>query len=235
MAEKKLSRKELLKEPDEFITLSGKVLRYGREHPRIVTILCILLVMCLISGAGIYTYQKQRKDQSHELFETAYRNYRAAILSQNSPSKEQLDKLLNEFNGIAKEYGSLLAGEMALLYSGHVLYKMRDFKGALERYTKMKSTHLAQSGLGSMLMYHIAMTYLALKDYEQAKLLFEQLSKNTDSPYLREAYASIATIYEATDKKKEAVQAYRQYLKMFPKAPDAAYVRARIAELTGSG
>jgi hypothetical protein len=34
-------------------------------------------------------------------------------------------------------------------------------------------------------------------------------------------------------KNKEAVQAYRQYLKMFPEAPDAAFVKARIADLTG--
>jgi tetratricopeptide (TPR) repeat protein len=235
VAEKKLSRKELLREPDEFITLSGQVLRYCREHTRLVTLLCVLLVICVIGAAGFYTYQKQRKNVSHELFEKAYKNYRLVTLAPEPPSKEQLDQLFKQFDGIAKEYGSLLGGEMALLYSGHVLYKMKDFKGALERYTKMKSTQVAQSGLSSMLIYHIAMTYFALKDYEQAKTLFEQLSQNTDSPYLREAYASIAAIYEATDKKKEAVQAYRQYLKMFPKAPDAAYVRARIAQLTSSG
>jgi predicted negative regulator of RcsB-dependent stress response len=235
VAEKKLSRKELLREPDEFITFSGKMLQYGREHTRVVAILVIILVICVIGAAGVYTYQKQRKDQSHEMFEQAYRNYRAVTLSSNPPSKEQLEQVFKQFDGIAKEYGSLLSGEMALLYSGHVLYKMKDFKGALERYEKMKSTHVAQSGLSSMLKYHIAMTYFALKDYEQAKSLFEQLSQNTDSPYLREAYASIAAIYEATDKKKEAVQAYRQYLKMFPQAPDAAYVRARIARLTSSG
>jgi tetratricopeptide (TPR) repeat protein len=183
----------------------------------------------------LYTYQEQRKDRGHELFERAYRNYQRVVLSQKPSTKKQLEQLFKEFNGIAKEYGSLLPGEMALLYSGHVLYKMKDYKGALERYNKVKSTKLARSGLGSMLMYHVAMTYLALKDYDQAKLLFEQLCKNTDSPYLREAYASIAAIYEATNKKKEAVQAYRQYLKMFPKAPDAAYVRARIADLTSPG
>jgi regulator of sirC expression with transglutaminase-like and TPR domain len=32
-------------------------------------------------------------------------------------------------------------------------------------------------------------------------------------------------------KNKEAVQAYRQYLKMFPEAPDAAYVKGRISEI----
>jgi outer membrane protein assembly factor BamD (BamD/ComL family) len=87
------------------------------------------------------------------------------------------------------------------------------------------------SGLDSLVMYHLAMTRLAMKDYEPAKQLFDQLSKDIRSPYRREAFAAIAGIYEAMDKKKEAVQAYRQYLKMFPKAPDEAYIKARMATL----
>jgi outer membrane protein assembly factor BamD (BamD/ComL family) len=124
---------------------------------------------------------------------------------------------------------------MALLYSGHVLYQKKDFKGAIERYERMKGTNIVKNGLGSLVMYHMAMTRLAMNEYEAAKLLFDQLAKETSSPYRREACASIAAIYEAQGKKKEAVQAYRQYLKMFPKAPDAPYVRARMATLSGSG
>ena len=123
---------------------------------------------------------------------------------------------------------------MALLYSAHVLYKMKDYKGALDRYSRMKATSLVENGLAGLVMYHLAMTRLAMTDYEAAKSLFDRLSKDPESPYRREACASIGAIYEAQDKKKEAVQAYRQYLKMFPQAPDAAYIRARMAALSSS-
>ena len=105
------------------------------------------------------------------------------------------------------------------MYSAHVLYAKKDFKGALERYQKMKSTRLVEKGLGSMVLYHMAMTSLALNDFDKAVLFFDQLSKDTKSPYQRQALSSIADIYEAMGKNKEAVQAYRQYLKMFPQAP----------------
>jgi tetratricopeptide (TPR) repeat protein len=81
-------------------------------------------------------------------------------------------------------------------------------------------------------MYHKAMTLIAMKRYEPAVLILDEFSKNNDSPYRREAYASIAQIYEAMGKNKEAVQTYKQYLKMFPTAPDAALVKARIARLS---
>ena len=76
---------------------------------------------------------------------------------------------------------------------------------------------------------------MALKDYEKAINLFEQLTRDINSPYRREAYSSIARIYEMMDKKKEAAQAYKQYLKVFPEAPDADFVKAKIAQLSAQG
>ena len=99
----------------------------------------------------------------------------------------------------------------------------------------MQTTKLVKEGMGPLVLYHTAMTLFALKDYEQAITIFDQLSKDTNSPYRREAHAAIARIYETSGKNKEAVQAYRQYLKMFPEAPNAAFVKSRIAELSAKG
>jgi tetratricopeptide (TPR) repeat protein len=231
VAEKKLTRKELLKEPDEFLTNTGKAIRYAREHPKPVAVACALLVFILLAAVGVYYYQKQREIRSHELFEQACREYEAAVQSPLLSTPQKLDALFVEFDALAKEYSSLPAGEMALLYSGHVLYRKQDFQGALDRYTKMQSTNLVKSGLGSLVLYHIAMSRLALKEYDKAVVLFDQLSKDINSPYRREAYGTVARIYELMGKNKEAVQTYRQYLKMFPEAPDAAFIRARIAEI----
>ncbi len=233
MAEKKLTRKELLKEPDEFLTITGRVIRYTREHPRPVTVGCALVVIVVLAAASFYYHQKNREVRSHELFDQVSREYEVAVQSPQQPTPQKLDKLLAEFDSLASEYSSFPAGEMALLYSGHVLYRKQDFKGALARYAGMQSTNLVKRGLGSLVLYHIAMTQFALKDYDKAVVLFDQLSKDSNSPYRREAYGMVARVYELMGKNKEAVQAYRQYLKMFPEAPDAAFVKARIAEIAG--
>jgi len=231
VAEKKLTRKELLKEPDEFLTTTAKVILYTREHPRPVALGCALVVIGLLALAGFYYYQKHMEVRSHELFEQVCNEYEIAVQTPQPPTPQKLDKLFAEFDAVAREYRSLPAGEMALLYSGHVLYKKQDFKGALERYAQMQSTSLVKSGLSSLVLYHMAMSQLALKEYDKAVVQFDQLSKDINSPYRREAYGTVARIYELMGKNKEAVQAYRQYLKMFPEAPDSAFVKARIAEI----
>jgi predicted negative regulator of RcsB-dependent stress response len=185
--------------------------------------------------AAYFAYQKQQNLQAHELFEKASNEYEAVVRSQQPIGPEVWDQLFARFDFIAKSYGSFPAGEMALLYTGHVLYKKKDYKAALERYTSMQSTSLVKKGLEPLILYHVATTRFALHDYDEAKKLLEELAKDTNSPYRREASSSIARIYESMHKNKEAVQAYKQYLKMFPEAPDAAFVKARIADLSGEG
>jgi tetratricopeptide (TPR) repeat protein len=235
VTEKRLSRKELLKEPDEFLSTSARFVQFMQGNPRVAVASIVGCVAILVAVIGGYSYYQYLRNTGHELFERAYYEYRTLTASMEPVSQEKWDELFKRFNTLAESYSRFSSGETSLLYSGHVLYKKGDYQGALERYNKMRSTNLVEQGLEPLVMYHRGMTLVALKEYEKALVIFDSLSKNTDSPYRREAYAAIAKIYEAMAKKKEAIQAYRQYLKMFPKAPDAAFVKARIANLATQG
>ncbi len=233
MAEKKISRKDLLNEPDEFMTWTASAIQYGREHPGHVSTALTVAICIVVAVFAGYGYLQYRKSVAHELFEKAYLDYRKASITPEADQAKAWDRCLAEFEQVSRKYGSLPSGELGLLYAGHVLYKKGDYKGAAQSYEKMQSTSLAAKGLGPLVTYHQAMTAMAMGDNEQAILFFDRLAKNTKSPYLREAYSSIAKIYLATGKNKEALQAYKQYLKMYPQAPDAASVRAKIAGLAG--
>ena len=235
MAEKRISRKELVKEPDEFISSTGRVISYIREHPNHATAALAVVLTVAIAISGYIWVQNRQSIRSHKVFEQAVQAYETTVQSGEMPSAEKLDQLFSAFDEIATDYPSSPAGEEALLYTGHVLYWKKDYQGALDRYSRMQSSNLVKKGLGPMVLYHIANTRLAMKDYDQAVVLFYELTKDTNSPYKREAYASVARIYELMNKNKEALQAFRQYLKLFPEAPDAPYVRARIAELSAQG
>jgi len=235
VVERKISRKELVKEPDEFITVTGRVIVYIREHPNHATAAVTAILALTLAISGYFWYQNRQTATGHRFFEIAVQEYENTIHSGESPSPEKLDHLLSVFDRIAIDFSSTPSGEQALLYAGHVLYQKNDFQGALDRYSRMQSSNLVKKGLGPMVLYHIAHTRLAMKDYDQSLALFSELTKDTNSPYKREAYASVARIYELTNRNKEALQAFRQYLKLFPEAPDAQYVKARIAELSAEG
>jgi len=232
LAEKKISRKELLSEPDEFLTLTGKTIQYVRTNPRKAMAVGVLFVVILLVGLGVHYYNNYRENKSHEQLQSAIYSYEALSKLDPATKAAQLDQLQRDFDRVASEYPSLSAGQQAILYSGHTLFRKKDYAAALEKYKRMQSTPLAGQGLSSLILYHIGKTYLAMGQYDQSIVIFDQLAKDSNSPYRREAYGAIARIYEIMNRKKEAVQAYRQYLKIFPEAPDAAFVKSRISDLS---
>ena len=235
MADKKPKRKELLKEPDEFITWSAIAVEFARSNYRSMVIGISIFVFVGLLLLGYFAYRNHRQTASHEGLESALREYGNLSSLMDDKTTAQQDQVFNSLDKISKDYGDLPTGEIALLYSAHILYNKGDFKGALERYNRFQSSSLAVQSLGPLALYNIAQSYMALKDFEKAMNIFEQLSKDVNSPYRREAYSSIARIYEMMDKKKEAAQAYKQYLKVFPEAPDADFVKAKISQLLAQG
>lgn len=235
MADKKPKRKELLKEPDEFITWSAIAVEFARSNYRSMVIGISIFVFVGLLLLGYSAYRSHRQTSSHEVLESALREYGNVSSLMDDKTTAQQDQVFDSLDKISKDYGDLPTGEIALLYSAHILYNKGDFKGALERYNRFQSSGLAVQSLGPLALYNIAQSYMALKDFEKAMNIFEQLSKDVNSPYRREAYSSIARIYEMMDKKKEAAQAYKQYLKVFPEAPDADFVKAKISQLLAQG
>ncbi len=85
MAEKKISRKELLKEPDEFLTTTAKVIKYTRENPRQVTSGVIIAVVCLAGALGFLGLRKHQEAMSLQLFDQAFRQYHELSIFAGAP------------------------------------------------------------------------------------------------------------------------------------------------------
>lgn len=234
MAEKKPKRKELLKEPDEFITWSARIIEFARRNQRASAIGASVIALLALASFVYYGYENRRQAISHDMLETAIRTYEKLTASVSKDPSEN-DKLLDSFKKISTDYGNLPTGQIAYLYEGHILFNKGDYQGALDKYNQFQSSSLSRKGLAPLALYNIAESQMALKNYEKALNLFEQLTRDINSPYRRESYSSIARIYEMMDKKKEATQAYKQYLKVFPEAPDADFVKAKIAQLSEQG
>ena len=84
MAEKKPRRKELLKEPDEFITWSARAVAFTRNNPRTIGLAASLIVVVGLASLAYYGYQNRRQSAAHEMLESAVRTYEILSVSENS-------------------------------------------------------------------------------------------------------------------------------------------------------
>jgi len=56
-----VTRKELLKEPDEFITTTGSVMKWIRENPRRFGVGLAVIIVILALGFGLYFWKGLRE------------------------------------------------------------------------------------------------------------------------------------------------------------------------------
>ena len=66
---KKVTRKELLKEPDEFISTSAKVVDIIRENQRSVDDWVVVFLICVLAAAGLYGRNQYRTIEKPRAFQ----------------------------------------------------------------------------------------------------------------------------------------------------------------------
>ena len=88
MAKKKVSRKELLKGPDEFLTVSARAVIYCKEHSRQFSYLGAAIVVGILIYLGINFYMNFINKKGQIAYNQAYYS-----LSKDVESKAEKDNL----------------------------------------------------------------------------------------------------------------------------------------------
>ena len=110
MAKKKLTRKELLKEPDEFLTLTEKLLNWIKQNPKpLVVGGCGLLLVILIVFGYIY-YQNNRARVPAELLGQDLSRYQQ--LTGETDAEKALATVAPDFDRLIDKFGSQPAGKL---------------------------------------------------------------------------------------------------------------------------
>ena len=67
MARKKISRKQLLNEPDEFITTTGRIIRFLQDNRRQVVLYGIIVLAVLAAGFLGYSYLRWEEGKAQAI------------------------------------------------------------------------------------------------------------------------------------------------------------------------
>ena len=75
MPTKKISRKKLLKEPDEFISTTARLLQFLREHRRKVTLYGVVAIALVAAGLGGHAYFRWQQGKALVIQQQAFKLY----------------------------------------------------------------------------------------------------------------------------------------------------------------
>lgn len=213
MAKAKKTRKELLKEPDEFITTTGKLIRWAVKYQTQLTYGLIAVVVVAI-GVSTYRYFNARAEaQAAQLLQTAMAKYEK--LQADKPPAEVYAAVSEDFKTIVNKYGNKKNGKIARLRFADISYEAGELKQALLLYEKALSQFELFPMLRNQILTNLAMTNYQLGDDAAAigyfeKIVAEQTTANKDA-----ALFHLGSLYARTGQKDKSQAAYDQLLSQF--------------------
>jgi tetratricopeptide (TPR) repeat protein len=232
MAAKKVSRKKLLKEPDEFISTTAKAVQFFRTRQRQIVWFAVIFLVVALAGTGVFYYFRWQEEKALVLQDEALQIYQEAYRSgqENSGTekKEEIKKALDKFRQAHALYGWGRTGQVSELYIGHCLFALKEYDQAQAAYSRCLEGPFRPIALNGL-----AYAFEAKGDYGKALENFQKDLNDRGNPFQLESMLGAARCYEALKDKPKALEMYQKALAQYPISTMAEFIRWKVSELKG--
>ena len=201
----KKTRKELLKEPDEFITISGKLIGFIVEHKNQLTYALGLIVALALIFSGYRFFSIRSENKASALLDQGLAKYEK--FKNDKQPVEAYDQVSADFQLILDKYGSKKNGKIARLTYANICYKAGKYEQAIALYKKSLKDFEKHPAIHNQVVGSLGYAYEQQADYANAVSYFESLSSTPDTIMRGDALYHLGWLYdklEQTEKSKEA-------------------------------
>lgn len=233
MAKKtRVTRKQLLKEPDEFLTSSARAIRFVSDNQRPVFGIAIGVAVVLLAFAGFQYFSSLSERRACAMFEQGRLNYLAEISGNKTTlAKEQAAE---QFEEVIRKYPSTNAARFSLLVYADMSYHRSDYQKAIELYKKAFSAFSGEDAIQKLILNGLAHTYEAKKDYKSAAEYFQKITDAQDEFMKGDAYYNLGRMTEAINHPEKALEAYNKVLQGHPDSVGFWIAKEKALRLKGA-
>lgn len=225
MAKKKVDRKKLLKEPDEFLTLSSRVIRWSRKNLQTVLWSATAVALAAAAVLGVKAYFDWREQKAAAELAPVMTAYIAMVEGQSQ--QPQSAKLAAELQRVTAAYGSTPAGLQARLALGDLRLSLGQYVQAAEVLHALTQEEGLSAELAPLAWHGLGQALEGSKNYAKAAEAYAQAISLAGPNMGRLFKLDRARVLKAAGDGKAAAQIYRELLAT--PAPPAVQERARAA------
>ena len=228
MAKKKITRKELLKNEDEFISLSARASQYILAHAKTIKYLLYGLAIIAIIVLGGSLYYKHLNKKALATYNTAYK----ALVGNASPetSEEDLQKSIEEFERLIKDYGWTKMATLAIPQLAYLKFDQGKFDEAISLYQTYLEKEKSNTIYRSMAYFGLAAAYEARGNYQSAINALEQVSKGKNDFLKEEALFSMGRLYDLSGQTKRSQEVFKEFIGRFKDSPLLPLAKSHLKE-----
>ena len=223
MAKKtKITRKVLLKEPDQFLSSTDKAMLFFKQNRSSVIGVVVGVIFLGLSFLG---YQNYEKSQTMK-FESLY--FKMEQIAKNSEIKSE--KLQEKLIEIRDQIDEGPHRNRASLFLADIYFQYEDFDKAKSIYEEVRSK---SSGLNhEMAAVNLAYTYEAMGNLKKAIDLYKLVINSNSNFPLFQVYWSLARCHESNNDTSSALLILREMQIKFSDSAELKNIDSRIKELS---
>lgn len=227
---KKISRKKLLKEPDEFITVSSKMLSFIVEHKiQLSWALCIFFAV-IIMFIGFQYFITVADNKAFSRLDQLMIAYGQKVAEKGS-AEAYLD-MDQDFKSLLEKYGRRKGGKFARLIYGDICFNAGEYDRAIRLYQQSLKDFRHIYPYESLIMKSLAYSYIEKKDFSAAVTYFEKILSEPDPLMKDEVLFALARTYITMGQREKGTDLYRQLIADYP---DSMFIQVAMDKVKDSG
>ena len=214
MARQRITRKELLRQPDQFLTRSARIIEWAEANASSIFygIGAVILVGALVGGW--FAWQANRHHRAEALlYEALNTGDTGEDALQNTP---QPDPMVEGLQDLVRDYDGTSAAAQAYWHLGRLYFERADYVAAVEAYEQARQRLSGNNQ--SVLMHALISLNMAYAEEAQgacARALenFQAVLQAPTATWLRgEAYLGMGRCHEQSDAPEMAAEIYNRAL-----------------------
>jgi tetratricopeptide (TPR) repeat protein len=226
MAKKRVTRKELLKKEDEFVSLSARIYQYVVAYRKQIQwgAICVLAIMVIIVGISLYFRNLNQKALA------AYNMAYKSLVSESSPqaAEESIQRSTEELDRLIREYGWTKVATLAIPQLAYLKFGQGNYEEAISLY----ETYLEKIGDDSiyrpMAFFGLAACYEAKGEHQSAIGYLNKIIENDTAFLKEEAMFSLGRVYELSGRRELSKDTFRSFISRFPQSPLLPLAKAHL-------
>ena len=226
MVKEKVTRKELLKSPDEFLTVSSRTILYVKEHPKPFKIAGGVLVAAALVYLGANTYLNYANKKGQEAYDAAY--YEVVKIKEIKADDEAVKKSEELFKKVIADHGVSKASRLAPPQIAYLKFLEKKYDEAIQLYQAYLREVPENTVYHSLALLALAASYEGQGDFGKAIEALQKILSSSEPSFKEQATLQLARVYGLSKQPDKAKEMLKEFIEKYKNSPFLSMAKARL-------
>jgi predicted negative regulator of RcsB-dependent stress response len=226
MVKQKVTRKELLKSPDEFLTFSGRAIAFFTAHRRKLSYvgigICAVAILYLAGLSYLNYINRKGQEAYNQAYTTAMKEIKPGVVS------EEIQKLQGLFEKVKEDHGLSRAARLAPVQVAYLKFFQKQYDEAIGLYTQFLDKTSSDPRYADLARLALASCYEAKGDLDAAIKTLTPLREGPKELFTEVALLELSRLYRLAKQPEKAGEAVKVVEEKFPNSPLLPVAKATL-------